>query len=262
MLLNFGIITSMKTILNPNIPIHSLNKLFNEAQPFRHVIIDDFFHPDLITEITAEFPKADDDIWFEYNNPIEKKLACDDIRKFPLSIATAIHYLNSTHFLDIAQKITGIAGLHSDPYLHGGGIHCTKKGGKLDMHLDYSIHPKLKLERKLNLIIYLSPNWQASWGGELELWDQSMTECVTKVEIKQNRAVIFETSDISYHGHPDPTSSPEGTTRNSIALYYLTEPSATCLDRPRALFVARPQDDKSEEIEDFRKKRSQVLGIY
>lgn len=238
------------------------NQEFAASQPFPHIIIDNFLTPELLTSIQDSFPKVDDKVWFEYNNPIEKKYACDDIRAFPVPIATLIHFLNSTHFLQHLEKITGIDNLQSDPYLHGGGLHLIKRGGKLDMHLDYSIHPKLQLERRLNLIIYLPKEWKSQWGGDLQLWNQNMTECVKRVEITPNRAVIFETGDLSYHGHPDPLTSPEGVTRNSIALYYLTKPRPNASTRPRALFVARPQDDKSQEIEDFRKKRSGVLGVY
>ena len=38
-----------------------------------------------------------------------------------------------------------------------------------------------------------------------------------------NRAVVFSTTDESYHGHPDPLTSPAGVFRNSIALYYYTK---------------------------------------
>jgi hypothetical protein len=46
--------------------------------------------------------------------------------------------------------------LYPDPGLHGGGWHMHGAGGNLNPHLDYSIHPKSGLMRKLNIIIYLS----------------------------------------------------------------------------------------------------------
>lgn len=252
----------IKNPLNEALCVEKLHEQFVSAKPFPHVVIDDFLKNEIAEKLSHEFPSVQDPIWYEYDNPIEKKSACDDIRKFPASIASTIHYLNSSYFLDFIQKVSGISDLDSDPYLHGGGIHCTKKGGKLDMHLDYSIHPKSKLERRLNLIIYLSKEWDPAWGGKLELWNQDMSNCEQTVDIKWNRAVLFATNDISYHGHPDPIDCPDDTTRNSIALYYLTEPQPNASDRPRALFVARPQDSKDQETEDFRKKRSQVIGVY
>jgi len=248
--------------LNLNHQPDELNKAFSSNKPFPHVAIDGFLAPEVLVSIQDVFPKPADKIWFEYNNQIEKKFACDDIRTFPAPIAKLIHYLNSEGFLKYLEAITGITGLQSDPYLHGGGLHLIKRGGKLDMHLDYSIHPKLHLERRLNLIIYLPKEWKSEWGGDLQLWNEDMTECVKRVDIIPNRAVLFETGDISYHGHPDPLNCPEEVSRNSIALYYLTEPRPNSSSRQRALFVARPQDNKSQELEDFRKKRSGVLGVY
>ena len=56
------------------------------------------------------------------------------------------------------------------PGLHGGGWHLHARGGKLNVHLDYSVHPKLHLERRLNLIVYLAQGWDPAWGGALGLW--------------------------------------------------------------------------------------------
>jgi Rps23 Pro-64 3,4-dihydroxylase Tpa1-like proline 4-hydroxylase len=51
-----------------------------------------------------------------------------------------------------------------------GGLHTHARGGKLNVHLDYDIHPKLELQRYLNLIIYLTPGWKPEWGGGLGMW--------------------------------------------------------------------------------------------
>jgi hypothetical protein len=37
-----------------------------------------------------------------------------------------------------------------------------------------------------------------------------------------NRMVIFNTTDLSYHGHPDPLNCPEDRSRRSLALFYYT----------------------------------------
>ncbi len=245
--------------------------LFNAAKPFKHIIIDDFLQPEVVKEIARDFPKPEEEIWYEYNNVLEKKLASDDIRKFPPSIAMAIAALNHQSFIDELEKLTGIKGLIADPYLHGGGMHCITSGGKLDMHIDYAIHPKLGLERRINLILYLvDEDWNQDWGGELQLWDgewkdgtPELDHKVVSVFPKFNRAVIFEVGDDSFHGHPDPLTCPEGTYRRSIALYYLSEPQEGVTNRTRARFIARHgQDAEDEETQKFRDARSSVKGVY
>lgn len=47
---------------------------------------------------------------------------------------------------------------------------------------------------------------------------------VVTVEPVFNRAVIFATSDTSFHGHPEPMKLPEGVYRRSIAMYYYAIP--------------------------------------
>ena len=49
---------------------------WNDAVPFPHMVVDDFFEPDLSKRLAAEFPDFESDVWHEYNNAIEvKKLA-------------------------------------------------------------------------------------------------------------------------------------------------------------------------------------------
>jgi Rps23 Pro-64 3,4-dihydroxylase Tpa1-like proline 4-hydroxylase len=252
------------TFLNESIDLNldKISTTYQKNSPYPHIVIDNFLKDAVAKEVAEAFPKPNSEFWFQYNNPIEKKFATDDIRKFPKIIAKLIHALNSQEFVEKVEKLTGIKGLFSDPYLHGGGLHCSKNGGKLDIHLDYSLHPKLEMERRCNLILYLSPEWNESWGGSLEMWDKDMSKCVKKITPQFNRAVIFNTDDISLHGHPDPINCPENISRNSIALYYLSEARATTSSRPRARFFKRPQDPEDASLEEFRKKRSEVSGVY
>jgi Rps23 Pro-64 3,4-dihydroxylase Tpa1-like proline 4-hydroxylase len=245
-----------------NSQLEQSSKLYQNNSPYPHIIIDNFLKDDIAKEVAESFPKQDNEFWFQYNNPIENKFATDDIRKFPPIIAKVIHSLNSQELVSKVEKLMGVTELFSDPYLHGGGLHCSKNGGKLDIHLDYSLHPKLKMERRCNLILYLSPNWDENWGGHFEMWNQDISKCEKRVAPKFNRAVIFNTDDHSFHGHPDPITCPENVSRNSIALYYLTKPRENASSRPRARFFKRPQDPDDAALEEFRKKRSEVSGVY
>ena len=243
-------------ILNQNLVIPS-NKDFIEAKPFPHIVIDDFLKEEVAEELHNSFPDANQDFWYEYNNKIEIKLACNQAEHLPPYILGTLTKLNSQHYVDLFSRISSIDGLLADPTMHGGGMHCIKPGGKLDVHIDYSMHPYLGLERRLNLIIYLNKNWKNEYGGFLELWEKDMSKCAKKILPIFNRAVLFLTDDTSWHGHPEPLTCPPNICRQSLALYYLTEPRASAASRSRAKFVARPGDDHDEELEKIRELRAQ-----
>ena len=229
---------------------------FQANRPFPHIVIDNFLMPEVASALYEAFPDHQEDFWNVYANPLENKLACNDWSVMPEPISEALRALNRPEFCSELTALTGIEGLVGDDGLHGGGMHCIKTGGKLDVHIDYRLHPNLGLERRLNLIVYLNKDWKSAYGGELELWSEDMSRCEQRIAPRFNRAVIFATDDISYHGHPEPLRCPPETSRKSIALYYLTPPRDGATERYRALFVARPQDDRSPEIEEFRKLRS------
>ncbi len=245
-----------RDIVAPSVDMSGLADGFVAGQPFPHIIIDNFLRPDIADALFQAFPDHQRDFWNVYANPLENKLTCNDWEVMPAPISQALKALNDSAFCSELTKLTGIKGLVGDDGLHGGGMHCIKTGGKLDVHIDYRLHPNLGLERRLNLIVYLNKDWKDEYGGNLELWSADMAHCEQRIAPYFNRAVIFATEDTSYHGHPDPLTCPPETSRKSIALYYLSEPRENATERYRARFVARPQDDRSPEIEEFRKLRS------
>eukprot|EP00983_Pelagomonas_calceolata_P121156 1160774-Pelagomonas_calceolata.AAC.9 len=135
--------------------------------------------------------------------------------------------------------------------MHGAGIHCHPSGGKLDMHLDYGIHPRSGKERRLNLIIYLNKDWKDEYGGELQFWDDEMQMCQSSHAPTFNRAVLFRTCDVSYHGMPNVLSCP-GTTRKSLAVYYVSDARPAVQPRYKAMYVPRPSDVKDAFMDGLR----------
>src|SRR5262249_42493493 len=125
-------------------------------------------------------------------------------------------------FLEALEKASGIQGLIPDPYYSGAGFHFTLTGGKLAIHADFNRHNQMKLDRRLNLLVYLNRDWKEEYDGHLELWDRAMTQCKKKFLPIFNRLVIFSTTDFSYHGQPETIKCPPHMNRKSIALYYFT----------------------------------------
>jgi len=241
-----------------------LQNQFLSGQPFNHIVIDDFFTAETVEALVSEFPNYDSAVWnAHYNNPIENKKACNHWDKFPPTTYAVFHYLCSFEFEDIISKVTGNVGVQADVGLHGGGWHAHTTSGKLNVHLDYSIHPKLQLERHYNLIVYITPDWNPAWGGGLELWSHdhekgTAKELVTTVENRFNRAVLFDTTQYSWHGLPQDLVCPPGVMRQSLAVYYVTEPAADASTRGKALFVPREDQQNNPEILELIQKRSQV----
>jgi Rps23 Pro-64 3,4-dihydroxylase Tpa1-like proline 4-hydroxylase len=221
----------------------ALQSQFLSNKPFNHIVMDDFFAPEVVEQLVKEFPAYEaEGIWnAHYKNPIENKKACNHWDKFPRTTYSTFHYLCSFEFENIISQITGNPGVQADVGLHGGGWHAHATAGKLNVHLDYSIHPKLQLERHYNLIVYITPDWQTSWGGGLEVWDHNEDGTPSTlhgvIENKFNRAVLFDTTQQSWHGLPKDLNCPEGTMRQSMAVYYVTEPADSADTRSRALFV-------------------------
>lgn len=203
------------------------SKLANTYQtnkPFPSIYIDDFFDENFLEEVLKEFPRVDqlkDKIY--YANPNEDKYATKGEYTFGDQTKKLVHFLNSQPFLEFLQKITGIEEtLIPDPYFEGGGFHEIKPGGFLKVHVDFHKNKKLQLSRRVNFLIYLNKDWEEEYGGHLELWGKDMSQCVSKILPKFNRAAMFSTTGDSWHGHPDPLNCPEGKSRKSLALYYYT----------------------------------------
>ena len=227
--------------------IDDLSEQFASAKPYEHIVIDGFFSTDTFLALVREFPTLDQPNWFQYHNPIEKKFAMNRFEKLP-TIWGVMEVLSSPEFVKMMQKVTGIDDLENDPYLHGAGLHCHPRGGKLDMHLDYSIHPVTGKERRVNLIVYLNEVWERSWHGDLQLWNSSFTECEKRVYPFMNRAAIFRTSDISYHGMPTPLECPVTQSRKSLAIYYVSDPRPQATPRYKAMFRPLPWQPQPEAL--------------
>ena len=218
---------------------------YASADPFPHVVLDNFLPADLADAILTNFPtaaKSTDVIYkdrlFEHQKRQVLPEQCGDYSRRVFS------FFNSSAILAFLEGLSGIDGLISDPYFEGGGFHEISKGGRLGIHADFRIQRKLRLNRRLNLLLYLNRNWQEAYGGHLEMWDRSMKRKIHSIAPLFNRCVIFNTDKDSFHGHPDPLCTPENLTRKSLALYYYTASEKVYEETPGhgTVFAARPED--------------------
>jgi len=230
---------------------------FNE--PFFHIIIDNFLPEHLAKALAKDFIDYKSDKWFCYKNKIEDKKLLSDWRQFPETTYQFFSFLNSPYVLEALNSITN-THLYPDPGLHGGGWHVHASGGKLNPHLDYSIHPTLHLQRKLNLILYLCEDWRDEYGGHFGLWGADAmgrpVSVVKEVPMAFNRAVLFDTTQNSWHGMSREVKCPKGFLRKSLAVYYLQEPTTDADIRSRALFAPTESQKNDESVKNLIRMRS------
>jgi Rps23 Pro-64 3,4-dihydroxylase Tpa1-like proline 4-hydroxylase len=189
---------------------------------FGYLVIEDFLPPEFAEEILAAYPRPGTDEW-DSTTYIHQRNKLTQTHGFAEPIARFFRLTAAPEFRALFSEVTGIRDLIDDPELVGGGLHQILRGGFLDVHVDYNFHPKTKLHRRLNLLLYLNKDWREEYEGYLELWDLDADAQLEKIAPLFNRAVIFETNEVSYHGHPKPLNGPPEVTRKSLAIYYYTK---------------------------------------
>ena len=213
---------------------------YRSAEPYPHIVMDDFIDPAVLRRVATEFPGRDGRSYFD--RPQERlKYQFDPNTVESGIVRNLLAELNGEPFLAFLSALTGIPNLISDPYYAGGGLHETLAGGHLSVHADFNVHGDMKVERRLNLLVYLNDDWPESYGGQLELWDKKMRRPAVSVAPVMARAVVFNTTLQNFHGQPEPLTCPPDRSRRSIATYYYTA-FAGGVDQPvrNTTFQQRP----------------------
>ena len=225
-----------------------LRREFDSAAPFRHLVIDEFLTEDTCRELMEEFPAFDREHARNEMGDVGGKAVFQNLTELGPAYARLDAMLRSPHFLDFVGQITGIPGLIYDARYVGGGTHENLHGQELDPHVDFNYHPNTQLHRRLNLIIFLNPEWREEWGGSLEFhfnpWLPPEEDQVNTVVPIANRCVIFETTESSWHGFKRIRlpADKKHLSRRSIAVYYYTKerPANELAPDHSTVYVPRP----------------------
>ncbi len=226
--------------------VEALRTTVRNAKPFPFFYIDNFLTSEFAERVLESFPS--------FSEAMSKGRSFDAVnekRKVQLtdssSFAPAIQELNtalaSQEFLNILDYVMDIQSLLPDDQLVGGGIHQTGPRGHLDVHVDFNYIEDRQLHRRLNILIYFNKEWRPEWGGNIELWDKDVQNCVHSFSPIFNRCVVFETNEISYHGVTS-VNCPPNTARKSFAAYYYTKEAPQGWDGTShsTIFKARPDE--------------------
>jgi len=225
----------------------ALRKSFDEAQPYRHIVVDGFFKPEVAEALNQNFPTVEalKKHWKGLN---ENKSESSDFTTFHPVFSQVKQGFFDQQFYDWVTAVTGIEEVFITDDHMGAGLHQGSDGSYLDIHIDFNIHHIKNVHRRLNLLVYLEKDWQDAYGGHLEMWDKDMKNCVKKVKPEFNRCVMFETSEISYHGYSKITL-PEGVTRKSFFTYFYTNTREDAVAYHDTIFKARPDEGALKKIQ-------------
>jgi Rps23 Pro-64 3,4-dihydroxylase Tpa1-like proline 4-hydroxylase len=194
---------------------------YQANSPYPHIYFDNFLPREVAEAALRDFPEPKEADWRVSTDVNQrKKLSFDTAEKLPPTVRDVLYFLNTTPMLKFLQTLTGIQGVLPDPYYTGGGLHQIRPGGLLEVHADFSYHKGLRLDRRINVLVYLNKDWKEEYGGHFELWDRDIKRAEKKILPVFNRCAIFSTTSVSFHGHPLPLACPPDRNRKSIATYY------------------------------------------
>jgi hypothetical protein len=219
--------------------LQELHMNFLKTEPFPYIYLDDFLEPSFADSLSEHFPSLSEmDIIYEGLN--EHKGEHSKFENIHQDFNRLKQILSTDSFRKAIETISGIDNLEIINDRYGSGLHQGGAGSFLDIHIDYNLHPFEKKQRRLNFIIFLNKNWQKEWGGYLEFWNSSGTECVASIEPRFNRCVLFISNNISYHGY-SAIQCPVSVTRKSFYLYFFTKPEKRLLFHD-TVFTPAPND--------------------
>jgi hypothetical protein len=188
--------------------------------PVPYTIIDNFLPDEMFNTLSFEVDFLQENDWTVFSNGTSYRKECRNFTSTP-RIQSMAYSFQGGQFLKWIEQLTGIEKLVGDPHYRGGGITRITSGNSLGLHNDFNWNEQLRLTRRANLILYMNPVWEDSWGGELEFWDFDKTECLVKIAPKPNRLAVWNYDERLIHGHPNPLTCPESVARqNFIQFYY------------------------------------------
>lgn len=219
---------------------------YKVSKPYKHVIINDFLSEEIAEKLSKQFPS--DDLFNKRKKGMhENKLEGDQFDIYPEIFSALKKELATPEFSKLIEEVTGIKDAFITDDGFGVCIQKGKRGSFEDVHVDFNIHPLKNVQRRLNLEIYLTPEWHAEWNGAVEMWNDCVSKCKKAVMPKFNRALLFEVNDCSYYGYTKPLETPENISRKMFSATFYTPVEEDVVFHD-TVFHSRPDDKPTKKL--------------
>lgn len=219
--------------------IDAMRSVYQNSQPFRHLVIDDLFSQEDLDSLLVEMANMRPDQWASIDqDPRERTARMRSATEMGPAGERLLSIVHSAGFLYLISEITGIGQLLPDPYLKGAGYASMRRGDYFNVHSDRNMAYDTGLARRLGMIIFLNKSWRPEYHGQLELWSDDGKRCEARIDPLFNRTVLLEVANPNFHGVPKPLACPPDRLRRSFILYYHTVGSGDQTLRPHSSVFA------------------------
>jgi Rps23 Pro-64 3,4-dihydroxylase Tpa1-like proline 4-hydroxylase len=180
--------------------------------------IDDLLPEEEVAKIYAAFP--DKSAMMLKKSLREHKYVAAQMNNYESVLEEIVFAFQQPGVVSVVEEITGIREMKPDDHLYAGGISLMAKDNFLNPHLDNSHDKNREMYRVLNLLYYVSPDWNHEAGGNLELWDEGPKGEQREIVSKFNRLALMATHEKSWHSVSKVMTD---RTRCCVSNYYFSE---------------------------------------
>jgi Rps23 Pro-64 3,4-dihydroxylase Tpa1-like proline 4-hydroxylase len=159
--------------------------------------LDDLLPVEIVMQIHNAFPSANEMVLKK--NMAEDKYVAAQMNLYNPILEEVIYAFQDGKIVGLIEEICNIKEAIPDENLYAGGISMMGNKQFLNPHLDNSHDKDREQWRVLNLLYYVTPNWELEYGGNLELWPNGLKEKQITIHSKFNRLAVMATHNKSLH---------------------------------------------------------------
>lgn len=159
--------------------------------------IDDLLPEEIVAQIASQFPSKEEMVLKKSLK--EDKYIAVQMNQYPPLLEEITYAFQDPRIVELIAHICSIKSPIPDESLYAGGLSLMAHKQFLQPHLDNSHDSKRELWRVLNLLYYVTPQWQEEYGGNLEIWPHGLDQPPITIWSKFNRLAVMTTHNASLH---------------------------------------------------------------